>query len=272
MTANRTQELCAIAAGATVYDLAQPLEAQIPVSMNHPGFRMALLRRHGDMVRADGGSAANEMMVMGGHTGTHLDALCHVSHNGKLFGGEDASDAQCGGRLRVHGIETIAPMFCRGVMLDIPALFGVAVLEPGVPITAANLAAAADRQRIKVGAGDAVLVRSGWATYWNQPEFFLGLKQGVPGPDESAAQWLAERKVRITGAETIAYECIHPDCGHKLLPVHRILLVENGIYIMEAMNLTCLARDQVYEFLFVLTPIKVVGATGVPVRPVAVRA
>ena len=141
-----------------------------------------------------------------------------------------------------------------------------------MPITAAHLAAAADRQGIEVRAGDAVLVRSGWAAYWKQPELFLGLEQGVPGPDESAAHWLAERRAAITGAETIAYECIYPRRGHALLPVHRILLVENGIYIMEAMNLAELARDLVYEFLFVLTPIKVVGATGVPVRPLAVIA
>jgi|SRR5215469_8905827 len=272
MSVNRTQELCGLVSGSTVYDLAQPLEAQIPVSTNHPGFRMALLRRHGDMVRADGSSAANEIIVMGGHTGTHLDALCHVSQNGMLFGNEDAAGAQCGGRFSVHGIETIAPILCRGIMLDIPALLDVDALEPGMPITGAHLAAATMRQGVEVRAGDAVLIRSGWASYWTQPEFFLGLTKGVPGPDESTAQWLADHKVRITGAETIAYECIYPGKGHALLPVHRMLLVEKGIHIMEAMNLTELARDQVYEFLFVLTPIKVVGATGVPVRPVAVKA
>jgi kynurenine formamidase len=272
MAVERTQQLCELAAGAKVYDLAQPLEQQIPVSVNHPGFRMALLRRHGDTVRADGGSAANEMIVMGGHTGTHLDALCHVSHNGKLFGDESAAEAQCGGRFSVHGIETVIPMLCRGVMLDIPELLGVDVLAAGTPITADHLAAASERQGTPVRVGDAVLVRSGWSRHWKSPETFLGARDGVPGPNESAARWLAERKVRISGAETIAYECIYPGLGHALLPVHRILLVESGIYIMEAMNLSELALDRVYEFLFVLTPIRVVGATGVPVRPVAVTA
>src|ERR1700722_4496152 len=120
MTANRTHELCALAAHATVYDLSHPLEAQIPVSGNHPGFRMALLRRHGDMVRSDGGSASNEIIIMGGHTGTHLDAAA----------------AQCGGRFAAHGIETIPPMLCRGVMLDIAGLLGADVVPSGLPITA----------------------------------------------------------------------------------------------------------------------------------------
>ncbi|MGC1210814.1 MAG: cyclase family protein, partial [Micromonospora sp.] len=70
----------------------------MPCSPNHPGFRMSLIRRHGDMVRPDGGSAANEMIVTGGHVGTHVDALSHVSHDGKLHGGVDAAAAQTGGR------------------------------------------------------------------------------------------------------------------------------------------------------------------------------
>lgn len=256
-------------AAARVYDLSQPLEHGMPVSPNHPGFKMALQRRHGDMVRADGGSAANEMILLGGHTGTHIDAFCHVSHQGRLFGGHDAAEAQVGGRFKVLGVETIAPVFCRGVMLDIPGLRGVDVLPAGSPISAAELEAACRRQGVEVRPGDAVLIRSGWPAHWNDPETFVGHHHGVPGPDESAAAWLADRRIRITGAETIAYECIYPERGHALLPVHRTMLVEHGIHIIEVLNLTELARDSVSEFLFVVAPIKVVGATGIPVRPVA---
>jgi len=270
VTSGRNQELFDLISEARVYDLAQPLEAAMPVSPNHPGFKMALMRRHGDMVRADGGSASNEMIMIGGHTGTHVDSLCHVSHEGQLYGGISAQEAQKGGKFSAHGVETIPLTFCRGVMLDIPALKGAALLEPGAPITARDLTEAEQRQGVKVCAGDAVLIRSGWPVHWSNPEKFLSHHDGVPGPDESAAAWLADRKVRLTGAETIAYECIYPERGHALLPVHRILLVERGINIIEMLNLTDLATDKVYEFLFVLTPLKVVGATGVPVRPVAV--
>lgn len=231
---------------------------------------MALVRRHGDVVRADGGSASNEMIVMGGHTGTHVDALCHVSHQGLLHDGHDAAQVQRGGRFSVLGVETIAPVFGRGVMLDIPASMGVDVLPAGQAITAEHLQAAAKKQSVEVRAGDSVLIRSGWPAYWSDANKFLGQKDGVPGPDENAARWLADRNVRITGAETIAYECIPAGRGHALLPVHRILLVENGIHIIEAMNLTELSKNKVYEFLFVLTPLKVVGATGIPVRPLAI--
>jgi kynurenine formamidase len=115
-----------------------------------------------------------------------------------------------------------------------------------------------------------VLIRTGWPKHWNDVDTFLGHRGGVPGPDESAASWLAERKVRITGGETIAYEWIPAGRGHALLPVHRILLVESGIHIVEAMNLGNLADLNITEFLFVMTPLKIVGATGVPVRPIAI--
>jgi len=259
-----------LVAGRRLYDLAQPLEAGMPVSPNHPGFRMSLMRRHGDHERADGSSAANEMMVLGGHTGTHVDALCHVSLEGRLHGGADAAEAQKGGRFKTHGVDELPLTFCRGVMLDVPALAGVEVLEPGRPITRDDLEAAARRQGVEVREGDAVLVRSGWPVHWRDPATFLGATHGAPGPDLGAGRWLVERGVRLTGGETVAYEHIPPGQGHALLPVHVLLLVEAGIPIVEMLDLSALARDRVYEFLFVLTPLKVVGATGVPVRPVAV--
>lgn len=123
---------------------------------------------------------------------------------------------------------------------------------------------------MSIAAGDAVLIRTGWPSHWNDAETFLGLVGSAPGPDLSAADWLIERGVRMTGAETIAYECLPPGRGHALLPVHKRLLVDAGIPIIEVLDLSALARDRISEFLFVLTPRRIVGATGTPVRPIAV--
>ncbi len=261
--------LDALRSGVEVYDLAQPLEPSIPVSPNHPGFRMALVRRHGDGVRADGSSAASELIVTGGHVGTHVDALAHVSLHDRLHGGASATEAQRGGRFSMHGIETMAPLVCRGVLLDVARTRGVDVLEPGEAVSAADLEQASRSAKVDVREGDAVLVRTGWSRHWGDPETFVGLTGGAPGPDESAARWLAERRIALTGGETVAYEQIPAGRGHSLLPVHVLLLVEHGIPIVEMLDLARLAAGGVHEFVFVLAPLKIVGATGSPVRPLA---
>jgi kynurenine formamidase len=253
-----------------VFDLAQPLTSETPHSPNHPPFRMALARRHGDMVREDGSSAASELICTGGHTGTHVDALAHVSHKGLLYGGVRAEDAQRGGRFTSHGIDQMSPLLCRGIMLDIAALHGVKVLPAGYGITREDLEGAAQNEGIEVKSGDAVLVRSGWPIHFSDPQTFVGLENGVPGPDEEAARWLADQKIRATGGETVAYEQIKAGVGHRFLPVHRLLLAERGIHIIEMMDLSGIAAARVYEFLFVLTPLKIVGGTGSPARPLAV--
>ncbi len=259
-----------VSSGVEVFDLAQPLSAETPSSPNHPGFKMALMRRHGDSVREDGSSAANEMIVTGGHVGTHVDALAHVSYRGHLHGGVSAGEAQAGGRFSDLGVDTIAPMVCRGVLLDVAGLHGTDTLPGGYGITEQDLSAAASKSGVVIEAGDVALIRSGWARHFGNPEAFLGHDTGVPGPTEGAARWLAEKGVRATGAETIAYEQIKPEIGHALLPVHRLLLVESGVHIIEVMNLAPLAETGVGEFLFILAPLNIVGGTGSPVRPLAV--
>ena len=258
-----------LGSGVEVFDLAQPLTAETPHSPNHPPFRMALIRRHGDTVREDGGSAASELISTGGHTGTHIDALAHVSYRGHLHGGAPADEAQQGGRFSVLGVDTIEPLVCRGVLLDVAGLRGVDVLPGGYGITEEDLASAEREAGIEVLAGDVVLIRSGWARRFGDAGVFVGHETGTPGPTEEAARWLADRGVRATGAETIAYEQIKPEVGHALLPVHRLLLVEYGIHIIEVMNLSGLATAGVHEFVFVLAPLKIVGGTGSPVRPLA---
>ncbi len=259
-------------ASARVIDLAQPMRKGMPQSANHPPFRMALERRHGDFVRADGGSAANEVIITGGHVGTHVDALGHVSQDGMIYGGLQAKDIQSNEGLIAHGIDTFTPFVGRGVLLDVAAIHGVATLPGGYCITAADLEAAQAKAGVQVRAGDAVLIGTGWSRLWEDKDAFIGHMTGVPGPGVDAAEWLAARKVRVTGAETIAYECLAPGAGHALLPVHRTLLVEAGINIIETMRMGELLDSGVREFLFVLAPLRLVGATGSPVRPLAVAA
>jgi kynurenine formamidase len=257
--------------GATVHDLGRPLEIGMPQSPNHPPFWHSLPRRHGDMVRADGGSSANDIIVLGCHVGTHIDALAHVSHDGRLHGGLDAADEQIGGRFMRGGIHEVPPVVCRGVLLDVPAALGLDACAPAAyEITSADLDAAVTHHGVAPDEGDVVLVRSGWGQRWTDRQAYIGVDTGVPGVGEAGARWLADRRPRAVGADTIAFERLAPGAGHRLLPVHRILLVEAGINLIETLNLEGLAAVGAHEFMFVLSPLPIVGATGSPVRPLAV--
>lgn len=262
--------LALLAEGTDVHDLAQPFAPGMPQSPNHPRYAHALPRRHGDMVRADGGSAASDIIVLGTHVGTHIDALAHVSQDGLLHGGLDAAAEQRGGRFLNGGVQDVAPMVCRGVLLDIPAALGLVTCAPGFQITPEHLELAVEQQGTGIEAGDVVLIRSGWGARFAEGDAFVGHASGVPGVSEAGASWLARHRVRAVGADSIAFEWLAPGAGHSALPAHRVLLVENGINIIETMMLEGIAAAGVYEFLFMLAPLPLVGATGSPVRPLAV--
>ena len=261
--------LDAISAGIRLVELGQPFFTGMPCSPNHPGFRMTLIRRHGDMVRADGGSAANEIIVTGGHVGTHVDALSHVSHDGVMYGGVDAAEAQVGGSFRALGAEHTPAFLRRGVLLDVAATLGVDVLAPGQGVGAAELQAALERCGTDLRPGDVALVRTGWAQHFDDAERYLSRADGVPGVTPDGGRWLADARVSATGSDTTAFEQILPGAGHSVLPVHRILLVENGIHIIEHMALEEVSAAGLTEFTFVMAPLRIVGGTGSPVRPLA---
>lgn len=256
--------------GDQVFDLSRPYEIGMPQSPNHPRFWHSLPRRHGDMVRADGGSAANDIITMGTHVGTHIDALAHVSHDGRLHGDRDAGAAQVGGRFMELGVHSVPPFVGRGVLLDIPAARGVDTMPAGEEVTAEDVASAAELVPGSLGEGDGVLIRTGWGANWDLGEAYLGRETGVPGPGPAAAQWLAERKPAFIGSDSVAFEHLAPGAGHAVLPVHRILLVEHGINIVETLALEELAASGHREFVLVMVPLPLVGATGSPVRPLAV--
>lgn len=266
----RDSLLAVVEAGVEMVDLGRQLRVGMPQSPNHPHFWHTLPRRHGDMSRSDGGSAANDMITTGTHVGTHIDALSHVSHNGKLYGGIDAEAAGRGGKYDELGVHTIEPMMRRGLLLDVPAYLGVDRCEGGYEITVEDLEGTLGRQHGHLQPGDVVLVRSGWGQLFDEGEPYLGRLTGVPGVGEAGARWLADEGVHAVGADTIAFERLAPAGGHSLLPAHRVLLVESGIYIIEALDLEELASRRHHVFTFVLVPLNIYGATGSPVRPLAV--
>lgn len=252
------------------FDLSRPYVPDMPKSPNHPPYTHLLQRRHGDTVREDGGSAANDVIVLGTHVGTHMDALAHISQDGLLHGGANADEAQRGGRFAEHGIDAFPPYVGPAVVLDIPRALGLDVCAPAQPIGSRELETAAARQRVTIRPQSVVLIRTGWGRYWDDTARFLGAVSGVPGIDVDGARWLLEHRVRAVGADTVAFEHIPAGQGHARLPVHRMMLVESGVNIIETMDLEDIAAHGVGECLLFLAPLRLAGATGAPVRPIAV--
>ncbi len=252
-------------ASVRIFDLAQELAPGIPHHPNHPPYSFTLTKRHGEVMYPDGVSAAAEMFTTGGHVGTHVDGLGHVSKDGRVFDGLDIVDAQSYvGGVEVASVHQMPPMLTRGRLVDAPRELG-RDLEPGDAVDAELLQAWSARHG-EPQTGEVVLIRTGWARHWTDVGAYLGVTTGVPGIDLSGAQWLTDRSIRATGADTIAYEVM----PSPALEVHVHLLVEHGIPIMEAMNLDPLADEEVDEFFFVAAPLAIRGGTGSPIRPLAI--
>lgn len=254
--------LDSIEKGARVFDLEQPRYAGAPSHPAHqPGFNYFLHRHHAPGA-PEARTGASGIVVMPEHSGTHIDALSHQAENLMLHGGIPAGDVQTSVGFRQLGIETMAPILARGVLLDLAT---EKRLAPDYSITSDDLQRA---QRVDVREGDVVLIRTGFGALWSKPDEYLH----AAGVSAAGSRWLIQKNVRAVGADNMAFDVIGPtDPDLKVtLPGHILLLVRAGIPIIENLNLEELAAAKVDEFVFVCLPLKMRGATGSPVRPIAI--
>ena len=258
-------------AGARVFDLEQPRFAGMPVHPAHkPGYFYGLHRRHRDSYRpAEHGprSGASGILTMMEHSGTHIDALCHQACDLAFYGGVKVDDVERQDGYRELGAETMRPLLGRGVLLDVAGLKGVAQLPQNYAISADDLVAASRAAGVTVRAGDVLLVRTGYATSWTDEATYLN----AAGVSKSANLWVADQRVVAVGADNMAWDCMterDPDTNMALFG-HAHLLVTHGIHIIENLNLEELAAARTHTFGFVGVPLKFRGATGSPIRPLA---
>jgi kynurenine formamidase len=264
----KTESLLNLLHNTKVYDLAQPYFVGMPHHPVHPPFLFSLTKMHGDYLMPNGGSSTSDALALGSHMGTHIDALCHFSCGGKLYGGHDVALAQSYGEgMKQLSIDTLAPIVRRGILLDIAGQQQVASLPAAFEIAPEHMETAARTQGVEIRAGDVVLLRTGWGAFFADTARFESQMHG-PGPSEQGAHWLSSKKVFAAGSDTINFELV----PSRTMPVHVHLLVESGIHIIECLNLEQLASEQIFEFAFVAAPLKIRGGTGSPIRPVALRA
>src|SRR5207245_5846226 len=168
-TANKeVQGLLDALGAARVFDLEQPRFAGAPTHPAHaPGFNY-FLHRHHARGAPEARTGASGIIVTPEHSGTHIDALAHQAENLTLYGGVHVDEGvQTSAGFKKLGIETMARLVSRGVLLDVA---GERRLDPEYAITAADLERA---ERAEVRAGDAVLVRTGYGALWSKPDEYL---------------------------------------------------------------------------------------------------
>ena len=249
------------------YDLAVRIERGMTRHPAHPPVSFVLTKTHEQNPYPNGISAVSELLTLGGHAGTHVDALGHISNCGEINGGHSvAGIADMDDGLSVGSVEEVPPLIGPGHLLDAPTLFG-RDLTPADGIGAAELERWFDG-RTAPGSGSVLLIRTGWMRNWGDVDAYIGLTTGLPGLTLDGAEWLSERGILAAGSDTMNLE--HKKVGVTCLDVHVHFLVQSGIYIMEQLNLEALAADGVTEFNFIAAPLRIGGGSGSPIRPLAV--
>lgn len=216
--------------------------------------------------------AADMMFFSGQHGSPNVDALGHISDNMKLFGGADAAASEGASGLLTLGIEAYpkARFVNRAVLLDVARFKNVDALAAGQEITAEDLEATAKAEGVEIKPGDSVIIRTGYGKYFEADRAkYSGPR---PGPGESAARWLASKRIFLAGDDQMSFEVV--SATGTVFPCHRILIADNGIYIVENLNLEELSRaladQKIYEFVLVLNPPRLRGATGAAANAFAI--
>lgn len=261
----------------TIYDLSHTIEMGAPrmapnqtpyVMQTGPTSRSSIRRRRKMGATNDAGSNL-ERMELTTHVGTHIDSLGHFTYGDRMHGGYSADLTVEDFGLTNLGIENCPPMVTRGICLDVSGLDGGTHLAAGRPVTRDDLARALDKAKLAIAPGDVVCIKTGWGRYFmTDNDRYVA---GEPGIDLEAARWLCAQDVVAIGADNMAVEVL-PGTNHPevLMPVHQHCLAEAGVYLIENLALDEVLAGGATSFCFMLSAVKFKGATGCPVRPLAI--
>ncbi len=214
---------------------------------------------------------SNEELVVTelGQVGTQFDMFSHQGIDGQLYNCIPINTVASRTGFQKLGVEKIGSLFARGVLIDVAAFKGLEMLAASYEITPSDLEGAIAKQGLKLAPGDAVLIHTGWGRLWDSD----GARYAGPAPGIglAAAGWLTKQDVLLIGSDTMSVE-VSPNPDKSLdTPVHQLVLVVNGVFLLENMKLDDLAAKRVQEFAFVVQPLKIRGGTGSTVAPIAVR-
>jgi kynurenine formamidase len=256
-----------------IYELGRRYETGMPLFGNRH-FSLTIPGLPTVITGGENGVVFNDELVSGeiGQIGTQFDGLGHVGTaidgDYVFYNGFKLSEFGTAYGLTRLGVENVGAIFTRGVLVDVARYKGVDRLDPGYVVTIGDIEATLAMQDVEIREGDAVLFHTGWGGLWMVDNAAYGGDE--PGPGITAIKWLAERNIVMTGADNYAMEATPGENPARPIEGHQWLL-SRGIYNLENLDLGMLAADRVYEFAFVFAPMKLVGATGAPGNPIAVR-
>ncbi len=240
----------------TIVELSHALDDVTPHGPGAPRFEHRLLSTHVPFAGPDAPSppgsitSATDAIALGNHTGTHIDSLSHIG----VVGRHPAAGAPA----------MLRPVVTRGILLDFPGFLGCEVIAGETQLTPDDLDDCARWAGLTIRAGDAVLIRTGWDTLAGDPRRFCAAP--MPGPELAAAQHLTTLGVSVVGSDTMPFEAAP---AVTPLAVHAELIVDNGVQIIEMLDLRELAARRGYVFTFVVSPLRITDGTGSPVNPLA---
>ncbi len=260
-----------------VYRLAHLIYNEMPVRVGlHGPFSFFISQRvydHRPPIREPtknkfGASLGRLEMV--DHLGTHLDSLNHVSADNKFYNGIDAFQTTTPKGTLKLGMESVPPVITRGIMVDAALLSSKEILAKGYSVKPAEVERFLKERGLTLEKGDALFVHTGVSKLWMEPTKYNEYFEEAPGIGFELAKWLDKKDISITGADTPATEVLPAEQEGTRLPVHQYLLAKCGIRLIDNIKLDELAKDRVYEFLFVCASLPIRGATGSPVVPLAI--
>jgi kynurenine formamidase len=250
------------------FELAHPLSPSMPFFGTR---RFDLHTKRTFMNPQSNRRGSNEEILISeiGHVGTQFDGFAHQTIGGSLYNCFELDGVATRTGFTKLGVQNVGTLMTRGVLIDVAAFKGVAMLPDAYEITVADLQRALERQKQTLQPGDAVLIRTGWSALWGTDN--ARYVKTNPGIGIAAAEWLARQDPMLVGADNWSVE-VAPNPNPDLsLPIHQILLVVNGIHLLENLDLQALAAARAEVFALILQPLKIEGGTGSTVAPVAIR-
>jgi kynurenine formamidase len=251
-----------------VVELGHVLNASMPISATR---RFDVHTKRTFMNQPSNRRGSNEEVLLSeiGQVGTQLDGFAHQTIEDKVYNCFKMDDIATRTGFNKVGIEKVGTLITRGVLIDVAALKGVDMLPDTYEIIVADLEQALQRQNQTLQPGDAVIIHTGWGKLWAKDN--ARYTKGNPGIGVRAAEWLAKQDPMLVGSDNAPVE-VSPNPDPQIsLPVHQIMLVVNGIHLLENLKLDELAAKRVHEFAFMMQPLKLQGFTGSTVAPIAVR-